>query len=269
MANLSITTAWNETASFVQREARLLFPIAFLLIALPGGLLQMFMPVAVPGQPPQVGAWLLLIPVAIVASMIGSISISYLALRPGASVGEALEVGARRFIMLFAASLLIGLAAIILFVPLVLIIGGGAAMGGTPSVAMVGLIGLFAIVFLVVVLAFWVRLMLMTSVAAAENSGPIGIISRSWELTSGHFWKLLGFVLLAFVVFMVISMVVGAIGGIAIVLMAGQLEPGSFATFLVMLVGALVNMVMTVYFTTLLARIYLQLSGSGRESIFV
>ena len=48
MANLSITTAWNETASFVQREARLLFPIAFLLIALPGGLFQMMLPATVP-----------------------------------------------------------------------------------------------------------------------------------------------------------------------------------------------------------------------------
>ena len=34
-----------------------------------------------------------------------------------------------------------------------------------------------------------------------------------------------------------------------------------------MLVGALVNMVMTVYFTTLLVRIYVQLTGSGRESV--
>jgi len=269
MANLSITTAWNETASFVQREARLLFPIAFLLIALPGGLLQMLMPATVPGQPPEFGAWLLVVPVGIIAGMIGSISISFLALRPGASVGEALEIGARRFIMLLAASLLIGIAATVLVVPLILVIGGGAAMNGTqPDVALIGFIGLFTIVVLAAALSFWVRLMLMTAVTAAENPGPIGIISRSWELTSGHFWKLLGFVLLAFVVFIVVSMVVGAIGGIAIVLIAGQLAPGSFATFLVTLVGALVNMVMTVYFTTLLARIYVQLSGSGREGVF-
>jgi energy-coupling factor transporter transmembrane protein EcfT len=111
--------------------------------------------------------------------------------------------------------------------------------------------------------------MLMTAVTAAENVGPIGIISRSWELTRGHFWKLLGFALLVFVVFMVVSLVVGAIGGIVIVLLAGVPAPGSFAAFLIMLVGALVNMVMTVYFTTLLVRIYVQLTGSSRESVFV
>ena len=268
MVNLSITTAWNETTSFVQREARLLFPIAFLLIALPGGLLQMMMPMTVPGQPPQFGAWLLLVPVAIIASMIGTIAISYLALRPGASVGEALAIAGRRFLMLFAASLLIGLAATIVLLPLIFIIGGSAAMSNNDPAAMIGLVGLFAIVFLVAALALWVRLMLMTAVTAAEASGPIGIITRSWELTRGHFWKLLGFALLALVVFMVVSMVVGAIGGIVIVLLAGVPQPGSFAAFLIMLVGALVNMVMTVYFTALLVRIYVQLTGSGRENVF-
>lgn len=268
MVNLSITTAWNETTSFVQREARLLFPIAFLLIALPGGLLQMVLPVSVPGQPPEFGVWLLLVPVAVIAGMIGTIAISHLAVRPGASVGEALEVGARRFIMLFAASLLIGLAVAAAMLPVLFLVGSGAVMGGAPPAAMVGLVGLFAIVFLVAAVAFWVRLMLMTAVTAAENAGPIGIITRSWELTRGHFWKLLGFALLVLVVFMVVSLVVGAIGGIVIVLLAGAPAPGSFAAFLIMLVGALVNMVMTVYFTALLVRIYVQLSGSGRESVF-
>ena len=229
----------------------------------------MVLPVPVPGQPPQFGAWLLLVPVAVIAGMIGTISISHLALRPGASVGEALEVGARRFIMLFAASLLIGLAAAILVLPLLFLIGGGAAMSGTEPTAMIGLIGLFVILVLVAALAVWVRLMLMTAVTAAENIGPIAIITRSWELTRGHFWKLLGFALLVFVVFMVVSMVVGAIGGIVIVLLAGVPAPGSFAAFLIMLVGALVNMVLTVYFTTLLVRIYAQLTGSGRENVFV
>ena len=81
MANLSITTAWNETAAFVQREARLLFPIAFLLIALPGAMLQALMPAAgarPAARSPAPGS--LLIPVLILASMIGKLAISYLAL---------------------------------------------------------------------------------------------------------------------------------------------------------------------------------------------
>ena len=41
MANLSITTAWNETVAFIAREARLVLPIAFLLLALPGAAMQL------------------------------------------------------------------------------------------------------------------------------------------------------------------------------------------------------------------------------------
>ena len=48
--------------------------------------------------------------------------------------------------MLFAASLLIGFAAAILVLPLLFLIGGGAAMTGTEPTAMIGLIGLFVIV---------------------------------------------------------------------------------------------------------------------------
>ena len=268
MAKLSITAAWNEAAAFVGREARLLFPIAFLLVALPAAILQLAMPTPLPGQPPPAGAWLALVPAVVVVGMIGTISLSHLALRPGASVAEALQVGARRFIMLFAASLLVGFGILVAMIPLFVLIGGGAALGGARPEAMIGPILLLALVFILALIALWVRLMLMTPVAAAENAGPVGIIRRSWQLTAGHFWKLLGFVLLVLLVFLVISMVVGAIGGLVIVLLAGPPDPGSVAFFLIAVVEAMVNMVLTVYFTVLVARLYAQLSESGPQRIF-
>ena len=272
MANLSVTTAWNETAAFVQREARLLFPIAFMLIALPGGLLQMFLPEPTTVPVEQAGTILLLIPfwiVAVILAMIGTIAISFLALRPGASVGEALQVGARRFIMLLLASFLIGLAALAVMVPvIILLVISGSAMGSGGLQGMTGPIILVGLVLLAAAIAVWARLMLMTPVTAVENAGPIGIIARSWELTGGLFWKLIGLILLMLVVFIIISMVVGIIAGIVVVLVAGQPAPGNFAAFLVMLVGALLNMVVTVYLTVLVSRIYAQLTGSGREQVF-
>ena len=51
MANLSITEAWNETVAFVTREAHLLFPVSFLLIALPAGLAQLLAPVPARASP--------------------------------------------------------------------------------------------------------------------------------------------------------------------------------------------------------------------------
>ena len=270
MANLSITTAWNEAWEFFKREAGLILPVAFLLLALPGALLQMTMPVpAVPGQMPEGGLWLLLVPLVVVASMVGTIAITYLALRPGSSVGEALQVALRRFIMLFAASLLIAIGAAIVFVPVLFVVGGAAVMStGGNAAAATGTVVLVMLVFVLAFIARWVRLMLMTAVTAAEPVGPIGIIQRSWELTAGHFWKLLGFTILLVIVAFVISLVVGAIFGLLLVAVAGAPQPGSVSMILLTLVSALVQSVFGAIFATLLARIYAQLTGAGTPQVF-
>lgn len=267
MANLSITTAWNETVEFVRREAGLVLPIAFLLMALPGALMQILIQPESPTQPPEAGLWMLIVPVAIVANMVGSIAITYLALRPGSSVGESLQIGLRRFIMLFLAYLLISIAFAIVMVPLVLLFAGGAAASGDP-LAMVGSMMIVVLIVFVIALAIGPRLLLMTPVATAENAGPIRIIARSWELTGGHYWKLLGFLVLLLVAALVVSTVITLVFGIVIALAAGPPEPRSTATILVIIVSALVQAVITALFVTVVARIYQQLTGGSPEKVF-
>jgi hypothetical protein len=268
MANLSITTAWNETAAFVKREAGLILPIAFLLLAVPGAALQLAMPTPpMPGESPEAGAWLLLIPLVMIASIIGSIAISYLALRPGTSVGEGLQAGLRRFFPLFLASLLIGIAAVIIMIPLAFILLGGAVATGDPAAAGGSLI-LFILIATVIAIAFWVRLMLMTPVAAAERAGPIALISRSWELTKGHFWKLLGLVILLLVVALIVTYAISAVIGIFVFMVAGPPDPGSTSLIVMTIISALLQAVFSAIFVTLLARIYVQLSGSVPSEVF-
>ena len=268
MAKLSITTAWNETVAFIGREAQLILPIAFLLLALPGAALQLFMPAQAPGATPEFPPILwLLFPIAVATGMIGSIAITWLALRPGGSVGEALQRGLSRFLILFAASLLIGLAALALLVPLMLLFAGGAVLsGGTVPAAAAGPMLLAMLVFMLVVIAVWVRLMLMTPVAAAEDVGPIGIISRSWALTAGRFWKLLGFLLLLILAAIVVTFAVSAVIGIVLFLAAGPPEPGSVSMIVMMIVSALIQSVLSAIFLVLVARIYAQLAGSDDKS---
>ena len=268
MAKLSITTAWNETVAFIGREAQLILPIAFLLLALPGAALQLFMPTPAPGATPEFPPifWLLF-PVAIAAGMIGSIAIMHLSLRPGSSVGEALQRGLSRFLILFAASLLIGLAALVILIPLVLLFAGGAALtgGGNPA-ASAGPMLLAFLIFLVVMLVVWVRLLLMNAIATAEDVGPIGIILRSWALTAGHFWKLLGFILLLLVAAVILLFAISAVIGIVLFLAAGPPEPGSVSMIVMMIVSALIQSVLSAIFLTLIARIYAQLAGGDDKS---
>ena len=268
MASLSISQAWNETAAFIKQEAGLILPIALLLLAVPGAALQLAMPAPpAPGQAPELGAWLLLIPVTMIASIIGTLAISYLALRPGTSVAEGLQVGVRRFLPVFLASLLIGLAATLIILPLAMVLAGGAMASGNPAAAG-GSIVLLALLMVIVAIAFWVRLMLMTPVAAVETAGPIAIIRRSWELTKGHFWKLLGLVVLLLVVMMVVMFAVSAIVGIFVIMLAGPPEPGNTSAILLLIVSSLLSAVFSAVFVTLLARVYAQLNSSAPTEVF-
>jgi hypothetical protein len=250
MPKLSITTAWNETAAFVKREAGLVFPVALGLMALPMVFFQLLTPATAEGQEPEAGLWMLLFFPLIFLSVIATIAISALATGHETVVGEALRRGARRFLPLVGAMLLLGAC----IFPLILILA--AIAPASPAAA--ALLGLAAAIGIIIL---WVRLMLTTPVAAAETGGPIAIIKRSFALTRGHAAKLVGFVLLIFILAAVAGFALVSVGGILIALVAGKPEPGSTGALIMLLLGALLNTVFVVYFTILVARIYAQLAG--------
>jgi hypothetical protein len=263
MAGLSINTAWNETMAFMSREGRLVLPVGFMLIALPGALIQAAMPTTPPNQLPEPGAWLLLVPLAIVATLIGNLAVSLLALRPGISVGEAIQQAARRFPVVLGAALLVGLASILVMVPVIVLAAGAAVALGNPGLAAIaGLPMLALLVFL------WTRLLMLNPIGAVERLGPVAILRRSWTLTRGYFWRLFAFLILLLVVAMVASAAVTAIGGILVVLLAGPPEPGSLSFYLVLILSTLVQAALSSIFAVMVARIYAQLVPPDRGPVF-
>lgn len=61
----------------------------------------------------------------------------------------------------------------------------------------------------------WVRMSMAPAVLILENTGVISAIKRSWQLTRGSFWRVLGILLLStFIVSTVSGMVGGALGSI-------------------------------------------------------
>ena len=269
MANLSVSKAWSETAAFMSREAGLVLPVAFLLIAVPGAAMQLAMPAGEPTNPPEAGLWLLLIPFVIIASIIGSIAITHLALRPGSSVAESLQVGLRRFLPLFLASLLIAIVAgFVLVVLMMLLVGGSLAAAEANPLAVMGPMLIVLFIAMVLSMAIWIRLMLMTPIATVENLGPIAIIQRSWALTAGHFWKLLGLMILLIIVALVMMIAISAVFGIFLFLVAGAPEPGSLSYIIMAIVSALLQSVLSAVLITLIARIYVQLAGTVSPEVF-
>lgn len=257
MAHLSIGRAWSEGVRLVAREAGLLFPVALALIALPSVILQYLMPQSAPGAPAEPGAWMLLLLPVIIVSVIGTIALVLLMVRPGMTVGEAIAGAVRRLLPVLGAGILLGLAGGLLALPLIIAIGAALAAGGGYGLpVLIGFVTFLAFMFVAV------RLSLMNVTGSIEPIGPIAIIRRSWALTSGHFWPLLGFVLVIAVVALIALFAISAVFGILFALTLGSPAENDLARLLTLIVGAIASTVFTVYFAAALTRIYAQLTGA-------
>jgi hypothetical protein len=268
MANLSITAAWDEAMGFVRREGRLLFPISFMLVALPAALAEAVTPApAAAGQPPAAGLWLALFPIALLLSAIGNLAITYLALRPGTSVAEALRRGAARLLPLLGVAVLAGIALFLMFmiamtVASMLVPGAvEAAKAGVTDAAIGKAMLLGAVLLLPAVVFLAARLLLVTPLAAGEEGGAFRLIARSWGLTAGHGWRLAGTLLLVTIAYGIGLIAIQSLAGLAVVALFGPPGPGSIGAFLITLLGAGVATLVTPYLATFFARIYAQLSA--------
>lgn len=271
MAALNLTAAWNETAIFVKREARLIFPVALLLNALPIAFATAMAPRPAPGAlMPEAGAWMLLIPVAAAIGLVGRIAISDLALSPGRTVGEALRRGARRFIPLAAVYLLACLGIALAFVLGAMILGllvPGAASGAPSAQAARSFALLLALLMLPLLLFAFTRILLAAPIAA-EECGAVDLAKRSWRLSGPAFWPLAGFIVLSTILSLMISFVGVRIVGLPILIVAGPPHPGSISAVLLLVVAAFVDMVVQACLITMTARLYAQLSPPDRATIF-
>lgn len=134
------------------------------------------------------------------------------------SFGAALAQGLAALPRLFLCAIVLALAlgAMIGLVPLVTIMG---VAGGRPETAPV-VVAIGALLgFLLVIPAFWVVLACAAAPGAAIDEGrwPFGAITRSFRLTRGARWSILGL----YVVLMLVYLGVGIVNGIAQLMLVG------------------------------------------------
>jgi hypothetical protein len=252
VAKLSISRAWDETRDVLGRDGRLLSTVAVALLALPSTVQTLVTPVTKPGELPPLGSWLIVLLITLLIGVVGQLAIARLALGSQTSVGEAISQGAKRLLPYFLAILLwVGPIAVLLYF---------AAQQMRPPTPSPGMAVLFLVlVFLLIFLA--VRLIIAVAVASAEPLGPIGILQRSWQLTSGSWWRLFGFLVLFMIAVLSVMIAVGAIIGILAGIVLGPPEPMSVSALVIALVTQLAVAAVTVVFLVMLTRIYLQLAA--------
>ena len=270
MANISIGKAWEETLPFVAREASLLLPVALLFLALPTLILQEMTPPSlqswfaapkpetVPDMPPGFALGMML---TILLTWFGSLALFALALRPGISVGEALRLSLARLPVLIGATFVVaGMIAGILTAAVM--VGVALSLASRQAGAAIGLLlggGAMGLLCFA-----GVRLVLINPVIVDRGQGVMASLRQAWALTRGHFWRLLGFLVVMMLLFMVAGsaaqLIVGLLGGLAAGADGARLAGG--------IAGASISAVVQVYMLVMIASLYRQARPEEMADIF-
>ena len=261
MSSLSIGKAWDEARQILARDGRLITSISLALILIPQALAGVIVP------PPNLSgvdppAWMPLITILVLcAGIVGQIAIIRLALGPTASVGEAINHGLRRFLTALAALILFGAALALLLTPLFMLIAGADAVQAIAAGRSSPRGGGALLLILLLIVLISARFQLMLPIASSEPGGPIRVLKRSWAITAGHYWKLLGFIALVLLAAIIVLLTAQVLGGIIAKLALGEVQPFSLSALVVALIAAAAQTAVTTVLSTLLARIYAQLAA--------
>jgi hypothetical protein len=267
MSSLSIGTAWDEAKAALQAHRKLIVPVALGMVLLPAAIVSMVEPQVPTGQEPPPGPWMLVALAMLIVMMVGQIAIVLLVNGWQGSVGEAIKQASRRVPTLILAALAVSVPVILLFSAVLAITSITSLESGQfdwTSISGTGWLLLFFCFLLLLYVA--VRLLLLVAVAACETVGPIATLKRCFALTAGHFWRLLGFIVMLMIGFLIVAMVVGMVVGGMVTLALGQPEAWSISLLLIALAGGLVQAGFVMVYTAMLARIYAQLS-SGQARV--
>ena len=270
MANLSISKAWDESGAFLKRETRLIMPVALATFMIPATLFGWYNPSGDPNLASGGLGWPLTL-VILVLAMTGQMTIAGLAIGWSGSIGSALGHAFRRVWGLLATVFLLFVPLTVILVLVIAIMVGSAGVTDPAQVTPETLAALpqVSFVILIATLVFLfvaVRLFPLSAVAMVETANPIRLLSRCWQLTRGHFFRLLGTLLLILVASFVASIAVTAVIGSAMTLVAGEPQPYNLSALVVGLFDGVVSAAISAISAVLVGRIYVQMSA-GEASV--
>lgn len=270
MRRLSISLAWEQTKSCLAADGPLLATVAAAFVALPLVVTGVLMPEGFSATDvDRLWSGLLLLVVGLLL-LVAQLALVRLALSPSVSVGEALAHSVRRLPSYLLAWVVIGIGFfIVVTVGAAALIASGVQVSdqqipASPATwaVMIALIAIYCVI--------WVRVIAMTApIASAESLGALALIRRSWDLTAGNFWRLLGFALLFFVGGVIAVWAVASVTALVVRVLFGAPDPLSVSALILAIVNAVANAAVVTVLTVMLARIYVQLSGRGLIDVSV
>ena len=272
----TMSTVWDRTAEFLSDNLSALTPIVLLGIFVPLTLLGNLMPLM--GSSGQVGDWTLGVIVLILAlvTIWGGIAITALAFDPAAGRAAAVATANRRIVPVVGIGLVTTLAILLLAAPIGIALGlsgfdmTAMAAGTPPANSVNGWALSFATLYMLACALFllfgYARLVvLITPIMVMERRG-LGVYARSFVLTRGIMWKVIGVLLLYLIVSWVASAAAKAVFGSVFGLLIGGEGPITLASILTQIVVAAISTLFSVLSVAFVAKLYLA-TRDAREAI--
>ena len=264
---LDSSRAWNEALASLSANRELVLTLAGVFFLLPALALGLIYPQPEPPagmQPEQMlkmlqGYYLSTLPLFVpmlVLQIVGTLAVLTLFTdRSRPTVGEAIRQGLAGTLPYIAAQLLVGLA---------LMLGATLLIGLAILIKLQALAVLGALLVLIAFVYVSLRTLLVPPAIAVDRvRNPIEALRRSWALTRGNTARILLFMALVLIAFLVLLLVVTGIAGALFTLLLGAKAGEMVLTVLSALLGA----GFTVLMAAIVAAIHRQLSGESGEAV--
>lgn len=267
---VTMSAAWDRTTEFLSDNLGTVVTIAALTIYPATVLQSVLQPLdATATGAGKAGLGLVQIAGSLL-TLWGQLAIIALALDPARARGTAFKVAGQRLLPMIGVGLVVLLAFLALCLPVVLILAAGGAdftamsQGVSPNLAPGAAASAALYTLVLVPLIFWIgaRLSVLASVVTGERLG-LGAIGRSWRLTKGYSWRIVGVLILFLIVMLVAVLAAQTVFGSIFRLALGGTGPVTTASVLTALVVGVVSTAATVIFSAFFAKVYTALAGQA------
>lgn len=271
---VNMATVWDRATEFLSDNLSAIVPVALLSIFVPYSIFGNLLPLL--SQSNDVGRVTLgaiLVALSILVFW-GGLAITALAIDPAGGRAAATQMAAKRLIPTLAVWLCFTIGLVLLAAPIFIGMGLagrgflGPLVGGRPDAA-AGTAMAFAFFygFAFALVAIWLaaRFSLLNPVIVMERRG-VGLFARSFKLTRGITWKIIGVLILYGIVSQVSELATKLVFGAVFGLIAGGNEPGTVAMVLTSILVAAVSTAFAVLAAAFTAKLYLAIRDA-REAI--
>jgi hypothetical protein len=267
---VKMSTVWDRTAEFLSDNIGAIVPVALLAFFVPASIGGSFQPIFLTASPGLALALRLVQLAFAILSIWGSLAITAMAL-DGVSAAAAGAVARRRLLPALIVSVVLGAAMLLLTLPIPLFLAASGydltavARGETVEIGTgaASFVWIYSLVLLIALMWIAARLVVATPVIVREER-MFGAIPRSWRLTRGSTWRIIGVLILFAVVAIVSGLAANTVFGSIFALIAGGGEDGiSLAGVLTSIVGAAVQTGFLVLMPAFAAKLYLALSAQA------